>query len=146
MKTRTLLLLAVTVGLIILIAGSVKLFLIAEDEPSKHLHVPGMTKVGDMSVTVRSVRVEGGQLLVSVELVGVDDPDGAASWVFGNGSGTLHALAPPPGTGEPCASTSATEPTDCVLAFATADARGVLGYQRAGTTVRWDVVGEVPAS
>jgi len=141
-KTRTLLLLAVTVGLVILVAGGVKLLLIAEDKPVHHLAVPSSAKVGDMTVNVRSVSVVAGTTLVAVELVGVDDPDGASTFVFGTGQATLQPEPPPAGHGTACTSTKAAVPTSCVLAFAT-DAHGVLGYDRAGTTLRWDIVGPI---
>lgn len=138
-KTRTLLLLAVTCGLIILVAGSIKLFLIADDPQPVHLAVGQSATVGDMKVAVTSVERRGGQTLVSVELVGVDDPDGAVSWVFGTGKTQLNAVKPPPGAGEECGATTATSPTDCVLAFDTMDV-GVLRYQRANDSLRWDIV------
>ena len=143
MKTRTLLLLAVSVGLAILVAGGIKLFLIADSKPVQHHPVPGSATIGDMTVTVQSVRVVQGSTLIAVELHGVDDPDGASSWVFGNGGATLTPSDPPAGDGAPCRGTHAAEPTSCVLSFATSDARGVLGYNRADETARWDIVGPV---
>ena len=138
MKTRTLLLLAVACGLAILVAGGIKLFLVADEQQPTHLAIGESTKIGDMTVGVESARVESGQLLVSVSLIGVDDPDGARSWVFGNGSEQLRPLDPPDRAGTPCGATARDAPTACVLAFATNDAHGVLRYERADETARWD--------
>ena len=140
-KTRTLLLLAVGCGLAILIAGGIKLFLVADEKQPAHLTIGESAKVGDMTVGVKSASLEDGQLLVSVELVGVDDTDGALSWIFGNGSEQLSPQAPAAGAGEPCGATHEDTPTACVLAFLTDDAQGVLRYERGGDTARWDIGG-----
>ncbi len=140
MKTRTLLLLAVASGLIILIAGSIKLFLIADEKAPPHLAVGETGTIGDMSVTVQGVDRGDGQTFVSIRLVGADDPDGALSWVFGTGSEQLRPLAPPSSVGTGCGATDETEPVDCVLAFLIDDGVGVLRYERAGETIRWDIL------
>ena len=140
-KTRTLLLLAVTCGLNILVAGGIKLFLIADDPQPDHLTVGQIATVGEMRVAVTSVERSGGQTLVSVELIGVDDADGAVSWVFGTGKTQLNAVKPSPGDGKECGATTASSTTDCVLAFDTTDV-GVLRYQRANESLRWDIVAQ----
>ncbi len=141
MKTRTLLLLAVGCGLIILVAGSIKVFLIADDSTPAHLSIGTTAKVGDMTVTVQSVRPVGDQILVDVQLIGVDDDDGATSFFYGIGQKQeLRPVAP--ATGVACGATRATTVTDCVLAFDTATSSGVLRYVRSGSApVRWDIVG-----
>lgn len=138
MKTRTLLLLAVASGLVILVAGSIKLFLIADEKPPAHLAVGEGDTIGDMTVTVLSVDRIDGETYIGVRLEGVDDPDGATSWVLGVVGDQLRPLAPPPSVGPACGATSAAAPTDCVLAFRT-DAVGVLTYGRADETIRWDI-------
>lgn len=138
MKTRTLLLLAVASGLIILLAGSIKLFLIADEKPPAHLAVGEAGTIGDMTVTVLSVDRVGGETYVGVTLVGVDDPDGAMSWVLGVVGEQLRPMTPPSSVGTGCQATSVDEPTECVLAFRTS-AIGVLTYGRADETIRWDI-------
>lgn len=138
MKTRTLLLLAVASGLVILVAGSIKLFLIADEKPPK-LHAVGDSgTIGDMTVSVLTVDRVAGETYIGVRLEGVDDADGATSWVLGVVGDQLAPLSPPPSVGPACGPTSATEPTECVLAFRT-DAVGVLTYGRADETIRWDI-------
>jgi hypothetical protein len=141
-KTRTLLLLAVASGLVILVAGSIKLFLIADDEPPAHLSEGETGRAGDMDVTVTGTRRADGQTFVTVRLAGVDDADGATSFVLGVVGEQLHPLAPPASIGPPCAATRATEDTMCVLAFPTDQTPAVLTYGRADETIRWDLMAE----
>lgn len=138
MKTRTLLLLAVASGLVILIAGGIKLFLIADEKPPTLHEVGESGTIGDMTVTVLTVDRVAGETYIGVRLEGVDDPDGATSWVLGVVGDQLRPLAPPASVGPACAETSAAQPTECVLAFRT-DAVGVLTYGRADETIRWDI-------
>ncbi|MEO7397558.1 MAG: hypothetical protein ABIW84_03240 [Ilumatobacteraceae bacterium] len=140
MRTRTLLLLAIAVGLVILVAGSIKLFLIADDEAPANLSVGQSEAIGDMTVTVVAVDRIAADILIRVRLVGVDDADGATSWVFGVVGEQLRPSAAPESTGPPCGPTVAAEPVECVLAFHTDESRGVLIYARAGEQRRWDIV------
>ena len=140
MKTRTLLLLAVTCGLIILIAGGIKLLLVADAKPPSHLALGATTAVGDMSVTVVSFEQIKGLALATVSLSGVEDVDGATTWVFGTAAAQLQPVAPPSSVGEACGATKRTQKTTCVLAFETTASTGVLRYQRAGEVRRWDVL------
>ena len=140
MKTRTLLLLAVGCGLIILVAGSIKVFLIADDKSASNLTVGGSGEVNGMTVTLESVRRTADQTLVSVSLIGVDDPYGAESFDLGTIDGHLKPKAPSPGDGDPCAATLKQTLTRCVLAFDTTVVPSVLIYQR-DDALRWDING-----
>jgi hypothetical protein len=139
-KTRTLLLLAVGCGLVILIAGSIKVFLIADDTSASNLAVGKSGEVDGMTVTLESVRRTATQTLVGVSLIGVDDPYGALSFEFGIVGKQLKPTPPNQGEGRACAATSVQTPTKCVLAFDTIVAPGVLIYER-DDTLRWDVPG-----
>jgi hypothetical protein len=138
-KTRTLLLLAVGCGLVILVAGSIKLFLVADDTAPQHLSIGASGTVGDMIVTVVDVHRTTEQLLVDVALTGATDDDGATSFVYGTGSKQYSPVPPPHGEGTACSSTVADATTRCVLAFDTDEPQGVLRYDRAGETLRWDI-------
>jgi hypothetical protein len=138
-KTRTLLLLAVGCGLVILVAGSIKLFLVADDTAPKHLSVGASGTVGDMVVTVVDAHSVANQMLVDVALTGATDDDGATSFVYGTGSHQYSPTAPPAGAGAACGATVADATTRCVLAFDTDEPQGVLRYDRAGETLRWDI-------
>ncbi len=142
MKTRTLLVLAVTCGLVILVAGSIKLFLLTDEKPPTHLAIGQGTTIGDMRVRVVSAIRRNDLTIVSVELVGADDANGATTWVFGAGAhANLLPVVPPDDAGTPCSATKVAEPTTCVLAFASTDPRGVLRYERAQEKRFWDIVG-----
>ena len=136
MKTRTLLLLAVACAFVILIAGSVKIFLIADERPAEHLRVGQSGVAGDMRITVLSAAELDGQLLISVRIGGIDDDDGATSFKFGNGGKNFLTVS---GSGTTCAATTVAE-SECDLAFDTADVSGVLLYERTSEdVVRWDI-------
>jgi hypothetical protein len=95
MKTRTLLLLSVGTALMILLAGGVLLFQLSGQEatsPATPLGEP--TSVGDAQVTVMAAAVDGDTLVVSMEIGGVDDPDGIDSFRLVTGDRQLSPLAP----------------------------------------------------
>ena len=138
MKTRTLLLLAVGCGLIILVAGSIKVFLIADDTSASNLTVGGSGEVNGMTVSLDSVRRTADQTLLAVSLIGVDDPYGAQSFELGTIDGHLKPQAPHAGDGTPCAATAKDVITRCVLAFDTTVVPGVLIYAR-DDSLRWDI-------
>ncbi len=139
MKTRTLLLLAIASGLLILIAGSIKLFLIADEKAPSRLAVGDSATIGDMNVTVRDVSRSDGRTYVRVRLGGVDDPDGAESWRLIVDGQEVPGSTPPARVGAPCAATQADKPVDCVLSFDTTSP-GVLSYLRADELLRWDIL------
>lgn len=135
-KTRTLLLLAVMCAFVILVAGSIKIFLIADEKPAGHLRVGQSGVAGEMRVTVLSATERDGQLVIGVRIGGIDDDDGASSFKFGNGGKDFLVLAD---SGTTCAATTIAE-SECQLAFDTADASGVLLYERTSDdVVRWDI-------
>jgi hypothetical protein len=141
-KTRTLLLLAVGCGLIILVAGSIKLFLIADDSGTPKLSVGASGEAGGMTVTLESVRRTADRTLLEVSLIGIDDPDATASrFGYGIVGAVLEPAAPSAEDGEPCGATSRTVATHCVLAFETTEAPGVLIYTSDDESLRWDVGG-----
>jgi L-ascorbate metabolism protein UlaG (beta-lactamase superfamily) len=137
-KTRTLLLLAVACAFVILIAGSIKIFLIADEKPAEHLRVGQSGVAGDMRVTVLSATERDGQLVIGVRIGGIDDIDGATSFKFGNGGKDFLTLSD---SGTSCAATTVAE-AECDLAFDTTDPNGVLLYERTSEdVVRWDIGG-----
>ena len=76
-RTRTLLLLAVACGLVILAAGVVQLLRIAgQDEPTPAARIGEQVQIGDLAVTVEDFVEDDGRAVVELELGGVDDPDG----------------------------------------------------------------------
>ena len=144
MKTRTLLILAVSCGLVILIAGGIQLLRLAnQDEPDPPLSLGDSAQLGDAVVSVESYEVTDQAIVVTVTLSGVDDPDGVDGFTL-IAPGKAVSAEPELGTNEamdlpPCSGFT-TEPVTCLLWFYAVDLEGSdrqLLFQRAAESVRW---------
>jgi hypothetical protein len=136
MKTRTLLLLAVTCGLAILVAGTVQLLRLANQEQATVLVVGDSATAGDAAVVVTEFSEADGIAVVSVTLSGVDDPDGVGGFTL-VGAG---ATADPTGDGEDACAGFTVASEECTLTFATTAMQTedrLLVFTRAEQTVRW---------
>ena len=138
MRTRTLLLLAVACGLVILAAGVVQLLRIA-GQGEQVLHVLGEeVEVGDLTVVVESYEEADGIATLAVTLGGVDDADGADEFRLVAPGGQLR----PVGAGDdPCKATSLA-PRTCELTFDVFEVEGagrVLLYRRGDEIARWQL-------
>jgi hypothetical protein len=138
-RTRTLLLLAVACGLVILVAGVVQLLRIAgQDESTDFSPLGAEVRVGDLEVVVDDYEETSGTADVSVRLGGVSDPDGAADFrlvVPG------EALVPTRGGDEACGPVTVA-PTACKLTFDVGAAAGgvrVLLVERGDDRARWEL-------
>lgn len=142
MRTRTLLLLAVTCGLAILLAGGIQLFRLAnQDIPTAPLAIGATGKAGDARVTVEDVETTETALVVTVTLGGVDDVDGldGFSLVAPN---TRIAPDPELSVETACTGFTITEVT-CTLSFPNEGLTGSdrqLLLIRAEDQVRWKLV------
>lgn len=93
MKTRTLLLLSVGIGLMILLAGGVLLLQLSRAESTTTPTAIGtMTNIGDLEVTVFDSETTGGVLRVDVQIGGLDDLDGIDSFRLVTGDLRLGPL------------------------------------------------------
>lgn len=134
MRTRTLLILAVTCGLAILIAGGLQLLRIAnQDTPEPPLSIGDTAQLGDAVVTVESYEATGEAIVVTLTLSGVDDADGLDGFTL---------IAPGKAvSAEPSACLGFTvAPVTCVLTFPAVGLEGSdrqLLFQRAAEHVRW---------
>jgi hypothetical protein len=134
MKTRTLLLLAIACGVVILAAGTVQLVRLSGDEhTAATLAVGGQGKAGDVTVRLEAVAATGGQVTARVTIGGVDDPGGldGFSLVF-----PQVPLKPQPGG---CAGITVSL-RQCDLVFAAGGrlpSEGVLIFRRGEDTLRW---------
>jgi hypothetical protein len=136
MKTRTLLLLAVTCGLAILIAGTVQLLRLANQETQPVVALGASGVAGDARITVTGFDETNGIAVVEVTLAGVDDPEGVQGFTL-VGSGAT--AAPSGGGAQPCAGFTV-DPVECTLTFPTAamqTADRLLVFKRADQTARW---------
>jgi hypothetical protein len=138
MKTRTLLLLSVGVGLAILLAGGVLLLQLANEpavvEPAT---IGEPVEVGDVEVVVTGVdeRTDG-LLTVTVEIGGVEDADGIDSFRLVTGDRPLAPLAPALGRCD----TITEQLTTCGIAFDVSAADGssrVLVLRRGDQQRNW---------
>ncbi len=94
MKTRTLLLLSVGTALMILIAGGVLLLQLSNQESvSEPTPIGTPTEVGDVNVTVVAADVVGSDLVVQLDVGGVDDVDGIDSFRLVTGDRRLSPIA-----------------------------------------------------
>ncbi|MBI4882444.1 MAG: hypothetical protein HY826_00150 [Actinobacteria bacterium] len=134
MRTRTLLILAVSCGLAILIAGGLQLLRIAnQDTPHPPLIVGETAQVGDAVVTVESYEATDVAIVVTVTLSGVDDPDGLDGF-------TLITPGKPVSADRSTCVGFTVAPTTCELRFSALDLAGSdrqLLFQRAADQVRW---------
>ncbi len=94
MKTRTLLLLSVGVGLMILLAGGVLLLQLANESAAvEPAEVGDSVRVGDVDVTVFGAQESSTLFSVDVEVGGVDD--GIDSFSLATGDKRLEPLTAP---------------------------------------------------
>ncbi len=136
MRTRTLLLLAVTCGLAILVAGTLQLLRLKGQETGTVLSVGQSGVAGDATVAVERAEVAADVVVVTVTLSGVDDPLGLKGFTL---VGPEKTVSPTGGGVDGCTGFT-TAPVTCTLRFGTAgmpDGNRLLVFQRAEETVRW---------
>lgn len=143
MRTRTLLILAVCCGLAILLAGSIQFFRLAGggDDVPDDLAIGAAATAGDLDATVLSAAERDGLLRVTVELAGVDDPEGLVNFRLIVGDDVLEPLTPAQAGDGACAGFTEAAQT-CDLVFGTAQVENdirVLLLQRGEDRVRWDL-------
>ena len=96
MKTRTLLLLSVGVGLAILLAGGVFLFQLSTESAAVEPAAIGeAVSVGDVDLTVLDTTEGAALLAIDVEIGGVDDLDGIDSFRLITGDRRLDPVTAP---------------------------------------------------
>ncbi len=141
MRTRTLLLLAVACGLLILVAGVIQLLRIADqDENVEFSPLGAEVRVGDLEVVVESYDESSGVAEVSVRLGGVDDQDAAAAFRLVV-PGESEALAPTGEGDDECGAVTVAA-SECQLTFDVGEAAGgvrVLLVERGDDSARWEL-------
>ena len=113
MRTRTLLLLAVTCGLLILVAGGVQLLRVSSSDQPATLAIGDTARAGDVTVTVLAARQVGTAVTVHVRLGGVDDPSGISGFALTVPGSVLLVDGP---SGSHCQAITVA-PVDCDLPF-----------------------------
>ena len=83
MRTRTLLLLAIGCGLVILLAGGIQLLRVGgQQQSAKLLTVGEPGKAGDVTVQLASSSVRDSSLIAAIRIGGTDDPNGLAGFTL----------------------------------------------------------------
>jgi hypothetical protein len=139
MRTRTLLLLAVTCGLAILVAGTVQLLRLAGQETATILAIGDAGTAGDARVSVKAFAEVEGVVTITVTLAGVDDPKGLDGFTLVVPEDTVQ----PNQRGADACTGFTVAPITCTLTFGTADVKAgdrLLVFHRAAETVRWKLV------
>jgi hypothetical protein len=142
MRTRTLLILAVVCGLVILVAGSLQLLRVSDDSSiSNDLGIGDTGEAGDLTVLVLAATEADGLMRVDVRLSGVEDPVGIDSFRLVVPGAALVALTPDQAGAGSCAALTVAEQS-CELVFGTAAVDGsarVLLVRRGEDQVRWNL-------
>ena len=134
MRTRTLLLLAIGCGLVILLAGGVQLLRVGGQQNTAKLLADGESgKAGDVTVELVSSSIQPSKLVAVVRVGGTDDIHGFDGFSL-VGPGKVLAV-----TSSTCGGI-AVAVADCMLTFATSDMKGTarqLIFRRADGQLRW---------
>jgi hypothetical protein len=133
-KTRTLLLLAVTCGMAILIAGTVQLLRVADQKSSTTSLQVGQTgRAGDATIVLDGVGIDPQHVVATVTIGGVDDASGLGGFTM-VAAGTSRDVE-----GGTCAGFTVAS-QQCTIEFANTDLKGstrLLLFSRAGDRLRW---------
>lgn len=134
MSTRKLILTALICGLVIMLAGGVKLFQVSQDKVTVEVLALGASQtLSDMTVTVSGVEQLSDETLVTVSMVGVEGADAFEGWRLLAGG---EVLAPETNV-ERCSPVSATQSTQCVVTFPPSSGSVTVAYLRAGAQSQW---------
>lgn len=131
MSTRKLILLALVCGLVILLAGGVKLLQVATDDTEVTVLALGeQALVGDMAARVLTVDRTATATVVEVELSGVDTPDAALGWIMlGDGARREPTTS--------CGPTEVQQMRQCRLEFEPVERVQAIAYARGGEQRQW---------
>jgi hypothetical protein len=134
MRTRTLLLLAIGCGLVILLAGGVQLLRVGgQEQTAKLLEVGQPGQAGDVVVELVSSTITTDSVVAVVDVGGIDDAAGLAGFTL-VGPGKVLPVTSSDCTGITVAT------VECQLTFATTAMRGTsrqLIFHRADQQLRW---------
>jgi hypothetical protein len=139
MRTRTLLLLAVTCGLAILVAGTIQLLRLADQAETSALGKGDTGRAGDAVIVVDDYDEDGTTAIVTVTLSweGTDEPPGLDGFAL---VGVSKVATPLADEGDrPCTGLTTAE-VQCTLTFSTDGFKGgsrQLLFRRAAEQVRW---------
>lgn len=137
MSTRKLILWSLVCGVLIVVAGGIKLrqSVGSTSLDDKVLAAGEVAVVGGMSVTVESLEVTSDNTLVTVVIGGVEGDDATAGWKMLAGG---EASEPVVGVGDwDWCSMTTVEMERCVLAFPVSQGTPAVFYYRDGDNSQW---------
>lgn len=138
MSTRKLILAALLCGLLIVVAGGIKLFQTVRDGNEASLLALGESaRLGDMTVRVDGVRITSDRTLVDVALIGVEDDSALEGWRLLAGGKIALPVSLPAGSGTECTTTKRDTESSCTVAFPVSQGTRTVAYIRAGEQRQW---------
>lgn len=144
MKTRTLLLLSVMSGLIILVAGGVKLLQVATDRTEVPvLSIGDSSRIGDMVVRVESISTAGAGAEARVVMSGVPGELAVDGWrLLGDGEvvepfTTVGASGSDVAVCDVRTEVPASGEVVCIVRFPAVETVQAVAYTRAGEQRQW---------
>ena len=138
MSTRKLILWALICGVVILIAGTAKLFQTSQKPVEVQLLALGdSVTLGDMTVKVTALRDTADRTLVDVTMVGVTEAQAMDGWKLVASGKVSNPVLLPVGEGTECTLTKLTEILACTVAFPVSEGTRTIAYTRAGEIRQW---------
>ena len=138
MSTRKLILWALVCGVLILVAGSAKLFQTSQ-QPVKVqlLELGDSVTLGDMTVSVTALRDIADRTLVDVTMVGVAEAQAMDGWKLLAAGKVTDPVLLPVGAGTECTLTQLESSLACTVAFPVSEGTRTVAYVRAGEQRQW---------
>lgn len=138
MSTRKLILWALLCGVLILAAGTAKLFQTSQKPVEVQLLALGdSVTLGDMTVSVTALRDTVDRTLVDVTMVGVAEAQAMDGWKMLSSGEVSDPVMLPVGAGTECTLTKLAETLTCTIAFPVSEGTRTIAYIRAGEQRQW---------
>ena len=138
MSTRKLILWALICGVVILFAGTAKLFQTSQKPVEVQLLALGdSVTLGDMTVSVTALRDIDDRTLVDVTMVGVAEAQAMDGWKMLASGEVSDPVMLPVGAGTECTLTKLAETLTCTVAFPVSEGTRTIAYIRAGEQRQW---------
>ena len=138
MSTRKLILWALVCGVLILAAGTAKLFQTSQKPVEVQLLALGdSVTLGDMTVSVTALRDTADRTLVDVTMVGVAEAQAMDGWKMLASGEVSDPVMLPIGAGTECTLTQLDETLVCTVAFPVSEGTRTVAYIRAGEQRQW---------
>ena len=138
MSTRKLILWALVCGVLILAAGTAKLFQTSQKSIEVQLLALGdSVTLGDMTVSVTALRDIADRTLVDVTMVGVAEAQAMDGWKMLASGKVSDPVLLPVGEGTECTLTQLEKTLVCTVAFPVSEGTRTVAYIRAGEQRQW---------